>query len=87
MVKFHYTYILLSNKDNKFYTGYTEDLKSRFEQHAKGKVSSTRNRRPLTLIYYESCLSKKDAMHRERHFKTYKGKLFLRNRLKSYFTG
>jgi len=67
MIKFHYTYVLLSLKDDKFYIGYSEDLKSRFEQHTKGKVSSTQDRRPLTLIYYESCLSKKDAMHRERY--------------------
>ena len=74
-------------KDKKFYSGSSDDLKSRFEQHQKGKVLSTKNRRPLELIYYESCLDKKDAMKREKYFKTYKGKLFLRNRLKSYFTG
>ena len=86
-MNFHYTYVLLSTKDKKFYCGYSEDLKSRFEQHDKGKFSSTKDRRPLELIYYESCLVKQDAMKRERYFKTYKGKLFLRNRLKSYFTG
>lgn len=41
MVKFYYIYVLLSSKDNKLYTGYTEDLKSRFEQHSKGHVIST----------------------------------------------
>jgi putative endonuclease len=87
MIKFHYIYVLLSLKDNKFYVGYSEDLKSRFEQHKKGQVTSTKNRCPLELIYYESCLSKKDALHREKYLKTYKGKLFLKNRLKSYFTG
>ena len=84
---FYYTYVLLSMKDKKLYSGSTHDLKSRFEQHQKGKVSSTKDRRPLELIYYESCLRKDDAMKREKYFKTYKGKLFLRNRLKSYFTG
>lgn len=85
-IKFYYTYVLLSGKDNKFYAGYSEDLKLRFEQHKTGKVSSTKDRRPLELVYYESCISKKDAMHRERYFKTYKGKLFLRNRLKFYLS-
>jgi predicted GIY-YIG superfamily endonuclease len=28
---FYYVYILLSNKDKKFYTGYTNNLKLRFE--------------------------------------------------------
>lgn len=87
MLKFYYIYVLHSDVDNKFYTGYTENLKSRFEQHTKGMVSSTKDRRPLKLIYSEACLSKKDALHREKYLKTYHGKLFLRNRLKSYLTG
>lgn len=86
-MKFYYIYVLKSDKDNNFYTCYTEDLKSRFEQHKKGLVVSTKYRRPLKLIYSEACLSKKDAMHREKYLKTYNGKLFLRNRLKSYLTG
>lgn len=86
-MSYFYTYALLSLKDNKMYLGYSDDLKSRFESHKKGKVSSTKDRRPLELIYYEACLSKKDAMKRERYFKTHYGKLFLKNRLKYYFTG
>ncbi|MEI6280890.1 MAG: GIY-YIG nuclease family protein [bacterium] len=87
MVKFYYIYVLLSGKDKNLYTGYTENLKSRFEQHCKGQVISTKKRRPLELIYSEACLDKKDAMHREKYLKTYLGKHFLRNRLKSYLTG
>jgi len=82
----YYTYILRSNKDNKLYTGYTNNLKLRFELHQKGKVDATKNRRPLKLIYYEACLNQQDATHREKYLKTYHGKLFLRNRLKSYLT-
>ena len=84
---FYYVYILQSLKDNKFYTGYTENLKLRFEDHQKGRVESTKNRKPLKLIYFEGCLNKKDAMHREKYFKTHLGKMFLKNRLKSYLTG
>jgi putative endonuclease len=85
--QFYYIYVLKSLKDNKMYVGYTENLKSRFEQHSKGRVISTKERRPLKLIYSEACLDKKDAMHREKYLKTYLGKQFLRNRLKSYLTG
>ena len=84
---FHYTYILQSKKDGKFYTGYTKNLKLRFERHQKGRVNSTKDRRPLKLIYCEACLSQKDATHREKYLKTYLGKMFLKNRLKSYLTG
>ena len=84
---FYYVYILKSSKDNKLYTGYTNNLKLRFEQHRKGRVESTKNRGPLKLIYYEACLNQQDATHREKYLKTYLGKMFLRKRLKSYLTG
>ena len=84
---FYYVYVLKSDVDNRLYTGYTKDLKLRFELHTKGRVDSTKNRRPLKLIYYEACLNQQDATHREKYLKTYLGKLFLRNRLKSYLTG
>lgn len=87
MSKFYYIYILQSLKDKKFYTGYTQDLKLRFEQHNKGRVESTKKRRPMKLIYYEACINKKDATHREKYLKTFHGKMFLKNRLKSYLTG
>lgn len=85
--QFYYVYALLSKKDNKFYTGYTKNLKIRFEQHCKGQVSSTKNRRPLTLVYSEACLDERDALYREEYLKTYHGKAYLRKRLKSYLTG
>lgn len=83
----YYVYVLKSDKDNKNYTGYAKNLKLRFEQHNNGLVESTKNRRPLKLIYYEACLNQQDATHREKYLKTYLGKMFLRNRLKSYLTG
>ncbi len=83
----YYTYIIQSDVDKNFYTGFTKDLKLRFEQHCNGQVESTRDRRPLKLIYYEACLKQEDALKRERYFKTYNGKRFLHNRLKSYLTG
>lgn len=69
------------------YTGYTKDLKLRLELHNKGKVESTKNRQPLELVYYEACLNQQDATHREKYLKTYLGKMFIKNRLKSYLTG
>ena len=81
---FHYTHVLLSEKDDNFYTGYTKNLKLRFEQHEKGQVESTRDGRPLRLSYYEACLDQNDATKREKYFKTYYGKMFLKSRLKSY---
>jgi putative endonuclease len=83
----YYVYVLQSEKDKNFYTGFTQDLKLRFEQHQKGRVKSTKNRKPLKLIYYEACINKDDATKREKYFKTYLGKMFLKRRIKSYLTG
>ncbi len=83
----YFVYVLHSEKDGKLYTGYTQDLELRFEQHSKGYVESTKHRRPLKLIYYEACLEQADALKREKYLKTHYGKMFLRKRLKSYFTG
>ena len=60
----YYTYVLQSETDGNFYSGYTKDLKLRFDQHCKGIVESTKDRRPLKLIYYEACLKQEDALKR-----------------------
>ncbi|MBU1202961.1 GIY-YIG nuclease family protein [Patescibacteria group bacterium] len=83
----HYVYILKSKKDNNFYVGYTKDLNLRFKQHQEAKVESTKNRRPLNLIYYECCLNQQDATKREKYLKTYLGRYYIKKRLKSYLTG
>ena len=84
MEQFYYVYILRSLKDGKNYTGYTKNLKLRFQQHNDGEVLSTRNRRPLKLIYFEGCLNQQDATHREKYLKSHYGKMFLKNRLKRW---
>jgi predicted GIY-YIG superfamily endonuclease len=43
-----------------------------------GGVPSTRLRRPLKLIYFESYISKSDALRREEYFKTTPGKRALK---------
>jgi putative endonuclease len=83
----YYTYVLHSKKDGNFYTGFTQDLRLRFEQRAKGQIESTKDRRPLDLVYYEACLKRSDATDREKYLKTYYGKAYIKRRLKSYLTG
>lgn len=83
-IKFHYIYVLLSLNDRQFYIGYSDNLKQRVGEHNQGKNISTRNRRPLELIFYEAFPNKFDALKRERYFKTTKGKVTLRQMLKNY---
>lgn len=82
---FYYTYVLLSIKDKERYAGYTNDLKNRIVQHNNGLVESTKNRRPLKLIYYEACLTEEDARKREKYLKTKWGFLYLKKRLNSFY--
>ena len=83
----YYVYVLQSKKDNKFYTGCTNDLNRRLQEHFSGEVYSTKNRLPMKLIYYEFCLNQADAYRREKYLKTAWGKRYIKNRLKNYLTG
>ncbi|HYL87092.1 MAG TPA: GIY-YIG nuclease family protein [Candidatus Angelobacter sp.] len=82
----NYSYVLLSDKDRKFYIGSTGDLRARMRQHNQGRVRSTAYRRPLRLIYYEGCLSVDDARRRERYLKTGRGGRYLKQRLASWLS-
>ena len=69
---FYHVYILKSEKDGNLYIGITPNLIKRLEQHNNGKVKSTKYRRPLLLVYYESYRSFEDAKQRERKLKYFK---------------
>jgi len=81
----YYVYVLQSLKDKQFYVGYTDDLKNRLREHNSGRIVSTKDRRPLRLVYYEACLNQQDATKREKYLKTAWGKRYIKNRLKFYF--
>ena len=78
----YYTYVLQSQKDGRFYAGFSEDLRKRIDAHITGKVSVTKRRLPVRLIFYEAYLNKYDALRRERYFKTSRGKTTLRSMLR-----
>ncbi|MBU0472577.1 MAG: GIY-YIG nuclease family protein [Bacteroidetes bacterium] len=86
-MKYFYVYILQSEMDSNFYTGYTNNLEKRLLEHKNGKVNSTKNRRPFKLVYWEGCLNQQDATEREKYLKTAWGKRYIKNRIKRYLTG
>lgn len=83
-MKYYYVYILESCKDNRWYTGYTSNLRKRLSEHQNGYTYSTRFRRSWKLIYYEASLSETDAIAREKYLKSGMGKRYIKNRLKVY---
>lgn len=77
----YYTYVLFSEVDRSLYTGYTSNLTRRFRDHCAGRADSTRNRRPLKLIYYEAYLTSEEALRRERYLKGGNGRGILKRQL------
>ncbi len=78
----YYAYIIQSLKDKFYYIGSTEDINLRLDKHNKGKVKSTKSKRPYKLVYFEEFLSREDAYRRERQIKSYKGGEALKKLLK-----
>lgn len=78
---YYFTYVLISEKDGKLYTGCTHRLKERVQEHNQGKCRSTKGRGPFKLIYFEACLSEDMAYKREKQLKSGHGKRFLRGRI------
>ncbi|OGE76659.1 MAG: hypothetical protein A3C85_04080 [Candidatus Doudnabacteria bacterium RIFCSPHIGHO2_02_FULL_48_21] len=84
-----YVYILRSKINKRTYIGfYTENLKQRILKHHAGMVRTTKNWRPLELVYYEAYKSKKDALIREKRLKSFaKGFSSLKGRIKFSLEG
>ncbi|MBP9762888.1 GIY-YIG nuclease family protein [Patescibacteria group bacterium] len=81
----YFVYLLQSQKDFQWYTGFTENIEQRLSSHNAGKNISTAERRPWVMIYYEAYLNKSDALGRERFLKSGSGHRFLRKQLQNFF--
>lgn len=81
-----YTYVLISLKNKRLYTGFTNDLKRRFKEHNEKRGGEyTSKSGPFELIFYEAYVNKKDAVAAEKFFKTGYGREVLKDKLKNYF--
>lgn len=73
-----YVYILNTigkNNKKRYYTGYTNDLYRRLEQHKAGKGARfTKGKKKIELKYFETYANRKEAMKRELEIKTYSRK-------------
>ena len=66
---FH-TYILQSEKTNKFYIGSTGNLDDRFIRHNNGRSKSTKTGIPWKLIYTEEFNTRSEAIKRKMEIKS-----------------
>ena len=73
------TYVLQSLVDLKHYAGLSSDVEKRLKMHNAGKVKSTKERRPLILVYQEVANTLAEARKREKYFKSSAGRRFLKS--------
>ncbi|MFH1896530.1 MAG: GIY-YIG nuclease family protein [bacterium] len=73
-------YVLRSLVNNRFYTGQTNDLHRRLEEHNSGSSEYTRLTRPFVLVHTEEYKTRKEAVRRERMLKHGQGRSWLKNR-------
>ncbi len=71
----YYVY-LLKMANGKIYTGSTPDLLKRKKNHDSGYCLSTKDHRPLVLVWYCAFVSKLEALRFEKYLKTGSGQAF-----------
>ncbi|HOH84052.1 MAG TPA: GIY-YIG nuclease family protein [Bacteroidales bacterium] len=78
-------YVLKSLSTGKLYTGQTEDIKRRLNEHqtGTGPVRYTKGRGPWELVYTEEYDERSQAMKREKYLKTGAGRDFLHRIIQS----
>lgn len=67
-----YLYILLSEKNNKFYVGSTANLSDRILRHNSARSKATASGIPWKLVYTEEFNTRSEAMKRECQIKAWK---------------
>ena len=70
MMKYYYVYILKCS-DGSYYTGVTNDIERRLDEHRIGinKASYTYSRRPVNLVYHEYFMDINEAIDFEKQIK------------------
>jgi putative endonuclease len=77
----YFVYVLYSEKVNCKYTGYTEDLTRRLNEHNQEILGKfTKGKGPWILIYQEEFATRKEALIREKELKTGKGRDFIKRK-------
>jgi putative endonuclease len=76
----YYTYILRNNVTERYYVGYTPDLKNRIRAHLQGQVKSTKSNLNYKLEWYCAFKTKGQALAFEKYLKSGSGIAFMKKR-------
>jgi predicted GIY-YIG superfamily endonuclease len=62
---------ILKCADSSYYTGHTDNLEMRVAEHQAGEIPGcyTQQRRPVTLVFSQSCVTREEALAAERQIK------------------
>jgi putative endonuclease len=78
-----YVYLLQSIKfSDQTYIGLTDDLRSRFSEHNRGRSPHTAKYRPWRLVSCVAFSDERKAIEFERYLKTASGRAFANKRLR-----
>ena len=74
----YYTYIIETLDGKHRFVGHCKNLKSQLNQHNARNIKATRDNRPWRMIYSEKFKIKKEAIFREKYFKSINGQKWLK---------
>ncbi|HEY1009343.1 MAG: GIY-YIG nuclease family protein [Daejeonella sp.] len=77
----YFAYVIKSQVADFYYKGHCKDVHNRLMQHNSGLTVSIRPYLPFELAYFESFLTEKEAIAREKYFKSSAGRRYLRGKL------
>ena len=80
-VQMYTVYILRSLRNNRLYTGSTNNIKRRLHENNTGKSKYTKLTKPFRLVYKEIFKTRSEAVQRGMFLKTGKGREFLKKKL------
>jgi putative endonuclease len=73
----YFTYVILSENENIYYKGFTEDIRSRISDHNSNKSRYTSGKGPWKLLVLEEHPDKRTALIREKALKKCKSDYFI----------
>jgi putative endonuclease len=79
----YFAYVLKSIQHEFYYKGHCHDLNKRLQQHNSGATESIRPYIPFKVVYFEKFETEKEAIERERYFKSSAGRRYLKTKLAS----
>lgn len=76
-----YTYVLLCD-NGTYYKGFTNNLERRYQEHLNGHGAKyTAKHKPIRIAYYETFKTEKEAVLREKYFKSGSGREWLKKQI------